>query len=235
MGHSPTVGSTTIASAGGMRTMKLLSVGLARAIWFMDVNELNPRGKDIFTHLLPALLEGYKFKTCPKPGEDFKDGMKLTGGEFVRDDGSVIALNLTIYTDGIAADTYSSTEDSEAFLEEALGDLQGLGLGFAFAPDMIRRKGYLSQLNVKCPRPLHALNPKLLEFAERVSATVGGIAFQMAAIELWPDQTRAYKPANFSFQRKIGDSPDSDRYWSQAAVPTDKHLELLEELEAILS
>jgi hypothetical protein len=57
----------------------------------------------------------------------------------------------------------------------------------------------------------------------------------MAAIELWPDQAQALKPANFSFQRKIGEPSSSDRYWSQAAVPTDRHLELLEELEAILS
>jgi len=213
--------------------VKLLSVALARAIWFMDVNELNPGGKDIFAHLFPVLLEEYKFKTFPRPGEDFKDGMKLTGGEFIKDDGTVIALNVTIYTDGIAADTYSSTMDSEAFLSEALDDLHGLG--FAFASDMVRRKGYVSQINVRCSRPLRALNPRLSEFANRISTAVGGTSFNMAAIELWPDQSLVNKPANFSFQKKIGDPPDSDRYWSQAGVQTETHLALLEEFEAILS
>jgi hypothetical protein len=75
----------------------------------------------------------------------------------------------------------------------------------------------------------------LAEFANRLSSAVGGTVFDMAAIELWPDQAHALKPANFSFQRKIGEPSNSDRYWSQAALPTDRHLELLEELEAILS
>jgi hypothetical protein len=82
---------------------------------------------------------------------------------------------------------------------------------------------------------LSALNPRLAEFASRVSSAVGGTVFDVAAIELWPDQAQALKPANFSFQRKIGEPSNSDRYWSQAALPTDRHLELLEELEALLS
>jgi hypothetical protein len=99
---------------------------------------------------------------------------------------------------------------------------------------MVRRKTYLSQVNVKCSRPLRVLNPRLADFASRVSSAVGGTVFDVSAIELWPDQTLAFKPANFSFQRKIGDPHDSNRYWSQAALPTDKHLELLEEFEALL-
>src|SRR5258708_4580765 len=107
--------------------MKLMSVVLARALWFLDVNELNPGGKDAYIHLFPALLEDYKFKTVPKPGDDFKDGMKFMHGEYVNEDGDVLVINVTIYHDGIAADTYSSTKDSEKFLEEALGALPERG------------------------------------------------------------------------------------------------------------
>ena len=212
--------------------MKILSVGLARAIWLMDINELNPGGKDVFTHLFPALLEDYKFKTAPVAGGDFKDGFKFIGGEFIKDDGTVIGLNVTVFSDGIWADTFSSTKDSEAFLEEALSELPALG--FAFDQEMIRRKAYLSQVTVKCERALESLNPKLTEFADRLSSAVGGTRFNMYAIELWPDQTLVHKPANFSFQRKVGEPLESNRYWSQAGVPTEKHLELLQELEAIL-
>ena len=214
--------------------MRLLSVALARSFWLLDLNEVNPGGKDMWVHLFPALFEDYKFKTCPKPGDDFTQGMKFMSGEFVKEDGTVLALNVTIYSDGIAADTYSSTKDSDEVLTTTLESLPELG--FSYDPEMIRRKVYLSQLNVKCSRPLSALNPRLAEFAGRVSSSGGdGIAFDVAAIELWPDQTRTIKPANFSFQRKIGEPLDSDRYWSQPPLPTDKHLELLNELEAILS
>ena len=213
--------------------MKLLSVGLARALWFLDVNELNPGGKDIYKHLFPALLDDYKFKTYPKAGDDLGQGMKFMNGEFVRRDGSVLTVNCTVYTDGISADTYSSTNDSEELLEEVLTSLPQLG--FAYEPQMVRGKAYVSQVHVRCPKPLRTLNPKLVEFANRVSSAVGGTVFDFSAVEFWPDQTLVLKPANFSFQRKIGDPHDSDRYWSQAALPTDEHLELLEEFETLLS
>jgi hypothetical protein len=214
--------------------MKLLSVALARTLWFLDVNELNPGGKDIFVHLIPALLDDYKFKIHPKPGEDFSQGMKFMQGEFVKDDGTVITVHVTLFTDGIAADTYSSTEDSDDFLNTALGNLPDLG--FAYDPTMVRRKVHMSQLHVMCSKPLSALNPKLDELAFKISSGIGGASeFGFAAIEFWPDQTKAYKPVNFSFQRRIGDSFSDSRYWSQAPLSTAQHLELLEELEEILS
>jgi hypothetical protein len=213
--------------------MKVMSVALARVIWFLDTNELNPGGKDFFTHLFPWLLEDYKFKTCPKPGEDFSQGMKFVNGEFVKEDGTVLVLNVTMFSDGISADTFSSTTDSEDFLGTALSQLPELG--FAYDQEMIRRKAYLSQLNVKCAGSLQSLNPGLTEFARLLSSATGGTAFDVAAMELWPDQAATVKPTNFSFQRKLGEPLNSDRYWSQAAVPTDKHVELLEQLEVLLS
>lgn len=213
--------------------MKLLSVGLARAMWFLDTNELNPGGKDLFQHLLPSLLDEYKFRTYPKPSDDLSQGMKFLNGQFVKEDGTVLIVNATIFSDGIAADSYSSTGDSEDFLQMALGDFPDLG--FAYEPGMVTRRAYVSQVTVRCGGHLRALNPRLAEFSNRVSSAVGGTPFDLAAIELWPDQTQVFKPVNFSFQRKVGDPPSGDRYWSQAALATDRHLELLEDLEAILS
>jgi hypothetical protein len=106
-------------------------------------------------------------------------------------------------------------------------------LGFAYDTSMIRRKGYLSQLHVKSSVDLGVLNPKLTEIASKLSL-ISHIPFSVAAVELWPDQTQSNKPANFSLQRKIGEPPSSDRYWSQAGMPTDKHLQLLEEIETLL-
>ncbi|MGA2599475.1 MAG: hypothetical protein ABSH09_21080 [Bryobacteraceae bacterium] len=214
--------------------MKLLSVGLARAMWFVDIGELNPSGKDVFVHLFPALLEEYKFKRYPKPGDDLSQGMKFSGGEFVKKDGTVLTVSITLFNDAIAADTYSSTTDSDNFLGVILGGLPDLG--FSYDRAMVRRKAYTSQLNVVSSNPLSAINPKLIDLAKRIASGVGGVSlFEFSAIEFWPDQTKTYKPASFSFQKRTGDAPSDNRYWSQAPLPTDKHLELLDELEAILS
>jgi hypothetical protein len=212
--------------------MKVLSVGLARVFLVFDISEINPTGKDIYVHLLPALLDDYKFKTSPKPGEDLSQGMKLTGGEFVKEDGTVLNVNVTIYSDGIAADTFSSTKDSEEFLATALSELPDAG--FVWEPSMIRRKMYLSQLNVKCSASLDFLNPELSVIAKKLSEMCGAV-FGVAAFELWPDQTQKINPANFSFQRKVGEPLDTDRFWSQAALPTEQHVELLTSLEVALS
>jgi hypothetical protein len=211
--------------------MKLVSVGLARSVWFMDVSELNPGGKDIFTEVVPALVQDYSFKIYPQHGGDFKEGMKFVNGVFTASRGDSLTVALTVWNDGIAADTYVSTKDSDEFLEEVLGTLPDLG--FSYEPTMVRRKAYLSQLSVKSTVDLNVLNPKLVEFAKKISSA-SQTTYNLSAVEFWPDQTQPIKPANFSFQKKLGESP-SDRYWSQAGMSTSKHLELLEELEAILA
>jgi hypothetical protein len=214
--------------------MKLLSVPLARSLWFLDTAEINPRGTNIFTDLIPALIEAYEFKQFPKEGEDFKDGMKFGLGTFTNSAENEVQVGLAIYGDGLAADTYSTTKDSDEFLEQ-VGKLL-INVGYTFDPSMVRRKSYLSQVVVRCERQLSALNPKLEAFAKRIADAGGGkTTFDCAVLEFWPDQTRSNKPANFSFQNRAGDAFDDDRYWSQAALPTEKHIELLQELEAILA
>jgi hypothetical protein len=198
----------------------------------LDAIELNPGGKDIFTDLVPMLIDVYEFKTFPERGGDFSQGMKFVGGEFVKEDGTVLALNATIFSDGVAAETFSNTKDSDAALTEMFGRL--LEIGFSYDPEMIRRKAYVSQLNIKCSGSLTSLNRGLSGFAAALSSATG-TTFDLSAMEFWPPQDQTFKPANFSFQRKTGEPHDSDRYWSQASLPTDEHLKLLEQFETLLT
>lgn len=213
--------------------MKLLSVALARAIWHLDTTELNPGGRDLFTELVPALIEHYEFKTYPKAGGDFKEGMKFMNGVYTNRKGDTLNVSVTMWSDGIVADVGSATKDAEEFLEEAMGMLPELG--FEYEPSMVQRKAYLSQLNVRCSKDLNVLNPKLANFAGKISSVSSDVPFGFAVIEFWPDQMLLHKPANFSFQKKQGEPLSGDRYWSQAGLPTDKHLELLNELEILLT
>lgn len=214
--------------------MKLLSVPLARTVWTFDVAEINPRGKNIFSDLIPELIARYDFKNAPEEGGDFSKGMAFTLGTFANRNHDHVQVGLTIWSDGIAADAYSSTDDSDEFLEAAIKVLPELG--YYFDPAMVRYKAHNSQVIVKCQNNLSALNPRLEGFIKRLSASVDPqLVFECSAIEFWPDQTRTPRPANFSFQRKNGTAFADNRYWSQAGMPTQKHLELLEELEAMLS
>jgi len=213
--------------------VRLQSVQLARTTWLMEVAETNPHGRNIFVDFIPALVNEYQFKTSPQEGGDFKEGMKFTLGTFTKSKGDIIQVGLTIWSDGVAADTYSSTDDSEEFLQDIARLLAELG--YRYEPTMVRRKVFISQIFVQCTKRLKTLNPQLEAFAKKISSSAFDIPFEAAAIEFWPDQTRTFKPANFSFQKRTGDAADEDRYWSQAPLSTSKHLELLQELEAILS
>jgi hypothetical protein len=213
--------------------MKLLTVQLARTVWTFDVSETNPRGKNIFWDLVPALIERFEFKKYPKEGGDFSKGMIFTQGSFTNRNDDEIQAALTIWSDGIAADTYSTTADSDEFLDQVVKLLPEVG--YKFEPEMIQRKAHLSQLFVRCERHLSGLNPRLAEFARKLSGVSGGEPIEPAAIEFWTDQAQTQRTANFSFQRKSGAAFVDNRYWSQAGLSTDKHLEMLEELEAILA
>jgi hypothetical protein len=213
--------------------VKLLTVQLARTVWTFDVAETNPRGKNIFWDLVPALIERFEFKKYPQEGGDFSKGMIFTLGSFTNRNDDEIQVGLTIWSDGVAADTYSTTADSDEFLDQVAKLLPEAG--YAFEPVMIQRKAYLSQLFVKCEKHLSELNPRLTEFARKLSGVSGDRTIQPAAIEFWPDQEHTHRAANFSFQRKSGAAFADNRYWSQAGLSTEKHLEMLEELELILS
>ena len=214
--------------------MKLLSVQLARTTWLLDVAEINPRGKNIFVDLIPALTTEFDFKAFPREGDDLKEGMKLTQGTFTNSKDDTLHVALTIWNDGMVADTFSSTTDSDEFLAQVAKLLPELG--YAYEPAMVRRQAHLSQIFIRCAKRLAGLTPKLQDFSKKVSeASEGGAFYDCSAIEFWPDQTQTIKRANFSFQKRAGDALDDDRYWSQAGVHTKKHLELLEELEALLS
>jgi hypothetical protein len=179
------------------------------------VGETNPRGRNIFTDFVPALISEFHFKTVPQEGGDFKDGMKFSLGTFITSAGDAIQVAFTLYSDGMAADTYSCTDASEEFLNEIARLF--VELGYVFDPSMIRRKIYLSQLFITSDKSLTGLNVKLAGFAGRISDTASlGIPYATAGIEFWPDQSKVFKPANFALQKRAGDGPEDDRYWSQA-------------------
>jgi hypothetical protein len=213
--------------------MKLLSVKLARSIWHLDTAELNPRGKNVFNDLIPGLVAEHYFKEYPKEGDDFKEGMQFKNGIFRNRAGDEVVVSGTLWADGIAADTCSSTKDSDEFIERALGLIQTLG--YSYHPSMIRRRGYLSQLYVRCEKQLDTLNPRLRDLGNRISSAIGVQSqYGFAAIEFWPDQTKSFKPAVFSFQKQSGEDLSGDRYWAQASMQTDKHLEILNDMESLL-
>jgi hypothetical protein len=122
--------------------MELLNVATARAVWLFDVNELNPRGKSFFSDLLEWLKDSYRFEKAPSSITDLdKDtnGWNFMRGSFQVADEMFVDVNLRIYTDGLVADTWSSTRDSEAFLDDAMNSACE-EFHLAYKPQTVRKK-----------------------------------------------------------------------------------------------
>ncbi len=107
-----------------------------------------------------------------------------------------------------------------------------------YDPNMVRKRVYVSELNVQTDRLIAGLNRKLEGFAAKLNslfANEPGVRFEASAIAFWPDPTlQAIRPTGFTFERKINTAYSERKYYSQAPVDTDTHLSLLNELEELL-
>ena len=165
--------------------------------------------KSIFPDALIWLGEKYSFQTFPKSIADVdkeKKGYLFKTGEFQSDEGA-ITVNFSFFGDGVVAETWSSTENGNAFLEELLRSVAGK-YGLVYKPEMIRTKTYISELIVRLDHHLNNVNPKIVRFCE----TINGLfakhhlpPFEMTGVVLAPDTSASsYKPPGLLIERKAG-------------------------------
>ena len=220
--------------------MKLLSVKTARCIWLLHISDLNPEGFNLREIIPSFLINTYNFRNLPSENKppDQNKSLKFEYGEFRRNDNDIpILVNLTIHDDGLVADTLSSTLNSEKFLEDI--DNRFAKLFNSPSPQtLVKEKLYLSEVYVSTDKDLNLINKKLKIISEYLSNSVeqGDRDFQFGGMSFWanPEQKK-HTPAPFRLERAIDASFRENRYYSIAPLQTDKHLELLEKLEKILS
>lgn len=219
--------------------MKLLSVALARSVWVAYLSDLNPKGKNLYPLILSLLLDKYKFRKYPKLEEDIDEqaGVVFDNGEFKNANGDPIYIKFTIYNFGIMAESKSSTIDTDFFLETLSEQLKEI-LEIQDYDSIIRGRDYLSQLYVTTEKSLESINPAtriLSEFLEKNLSFAVNTKYQLGGLSLWPDPSKSASPFKFTFERQEGASFAQKRYFSSVPLQTDKHIEMLNKLEEILS
>jgi len=217
--------------------MKLLSIKLARSIWYLNVRDYNAKGLSLFP-ALRSIVELCKFKKVPSNEELLTENPKLEfkGGEFINQNNEAFAVALTVFEWGLIADTISSTQNSDAFLSQMLNHLSEK-FNFIDYERVLRNKNYVSHIHVSMEKSLQLVNPKLEEFSQYLTNNVighGNVSFEVGSIGFWPDQIRPIHAAPFSIERESGVPFSENSYLSVAPLPTDQHIELLTRLENIL-
>lgn len=217
--------------------MQLLSIDTARAIWLLNLNDLNPRGKAIGPDLANWLKATYGFTNVQRSPESggklesikFSDGKFRCGDE---EDGAEkhIYIEFSIYNDGLVADTRSSTKDADQFLNDMLTSAANT-LNLAYNSSMIRKVLYLSQVDIRLEREFNFLNPQLQGFAGKISSLLDRIPFDFSgvAFSVHPNPPWQYSP--FRIERKVNTPWQDNRYFSSAPLHTEDHIALLEEFE----
>jgi len=214
--------------------MQLSAVLLARVVFFVESNDLNPRGTAYYPAIVRGLVERYGFQKFPQKPEEFDEakGVVFEMGR-IRD---VTIDRVSIFENGLQLDTTRGTDVSEAILVDALvwaSETQGL----VYKPEMVKRKGYVSNFTFYSDAPLLQTNPLLNNLSGKVSKVVSEnlkfpVSFQPSAILIGQDPEGQRLPAaTFSIERRV-QTPFSERkYFSAAPLPTDMHLGLVEEYE----
>jgi len=196
--------------------------------------DLNPRGAVFYPELTKALVARYNFQKFPQKLEDFDEskGVAFSAGRL----GDAVIEQLVIYTFGISLDTRISTQESKRLLQEAL-EWGRKELGFSYKPDMVKRWQYASQVTFRSTAPMtgasSAVGKLVAAVAKSVTDVTGeNLKYDLAILGIDYDQlTRKHPLGRFSIQRRDNTPFSENKYFSDAPLPTDIHIQLLEHFE----
>lgn len=215
--------------------MQITEIVLARTAWFFNVRLLNPAGLS-WGPILSSFKDRYKFLVYPSaPSEfDFTKGIRYDGGEFTFE-GKQINVGVSIYSDGWYVDTMVSTEASDTFLDDLVGWVS-TSFGLRHARDIVTRVLYDSQIVftsdinlTKSSDELQAFNNLLCEFSGNPTEELSAIVFGSNPAS--PNPTTP----TFTFERRVNVPFTENKYYSRAALPTKKHIQLLEHFQRMFS
>jgi hypothetical protein len=213
--------------------VKLAAINLARTLAFIETVDLDPKGKLFFPDFVKAMADRYKFQTLPKFEERQEKGLIFEEGKI----SNKVIGKLQIFNALIVLETRSNTSDSKQLIEEML--LWGAAkFDFNYSPGAIKRFGYVSDVSFYSEvQLLGAGSRPLLELAAKTGAAVSEI--WQESIPYYPSNlavghdptTRKMGLAPFSITYRVDARWSENKYFSEAPLPTDLHLKLLEDFE----
>ena len=215
--------------------MKVSAIIQARALAFIELYDLDPRGKTFFPETIKKLQQRYGFLQTPKVEEmDEQKGVELKTGKI----GDVVIDKLKIFPSLFVLETHANTTESKQVLEEMF-DWGKRDLGLTYEPKMIRHWAYVSILTFHSDANIIALaNKPAAKLAAKVSSAVSEIwsqptAFEARSLSITHDPlVRKNGIAGLLITPRLETPYSENKFYSEAPLPTDTHIKFLEEFEA---
>lgn len=219
--------------------MKFIGHQLGRIIVLFPTEEVRPTKGVPMLDMLTGIKERYKFVKLPDVNnptfDPNKEGHAFKSGSFLYKEEKIAIDEFTIYNDGISVSCFH-TKFADAFFEDVIlwaketFDLRE----FAREP----RKIYRSQIVVEFDKSLNQLVKDFSVISHLVQLAYSQYTghdnpINLNRIDFRMDDTkvRGVTPVSFGIERRIDISHDTERYISEASIPSDPHLQLLQSIE----
>jgi hypothetical protein len=214
--------------------LQLSAIILARALGYIELFDLSPRGKTFFPDIVPEIVKRYNFQKFPKTPEELDESK---GVEFLEGKaGNKVIQKFAVWSTLLVVETRSNTAESKQILEDILAwGAEKFGLNYK--PGMIKRFAYVSTLTFHSDAPILGASPALNKLAATTSEAVSEIwqepiRYDPTVVTIGHDPlTRKYGIASLTIQRRAEARFSENKYFSEAPLPTDLHLKLLEQYE----
>jgi hypothetical protein len=187
-----------------------------------------PQGQEL------AALAAAPDPNAPAKPVTFTQGKITLGGKLILID------NMQIYPLGVSVTTRSNTLHSDRVIEDAM---QWASSQFNVEFEELRPSfGHLSQLDFRFEHPLPNFFPALLEIGRLISSKLEPFwdprpEFELTGLMFFYDKSKSsvFSPPIFRIDRRAGHPFEHGVFWSDSGLSTDNHVEVLSELEMILS
>lgn len=186
--------------------------------------------------LVAAVHSEFRFAKAPEVASEKLDSLEFDQGKYK----DFAIGRLGIYNDGLVVRSQTNSSRLDEFLEylEKWGKKH---FGLEFIPTQSSGTLYQSELLVvpgseifKSLKKLHKIEKRLDELALEKSGLHLNFKFSGVSAQPTPLQIQGFKPAQFRFEHKIGTDPALNLFYSIAPLPTDDHLNVLEEMDTLL-
>ncbi|HLM83428.1 MAG TPA: hypothetical protein VK302_22720 [Terriglobales bacterium] len=214
--------------------MQLSSVVMARFFALFETIELNPGGRVFMPEVIEKLVKECRFLKYPQKPEDFVEANGITF-----ETGTFRGQNIDkimVFPGGLLLDTREGTDASEKTLAQLL-EWSASECGLAYRPEMLKRHVYVSSLIVSSEFPLVEINPVLRHIATVISKEMETclgrpLVYEPKGFMVGYDKmTTTFTPTHFTIDRREGLPFSDNKYYSNAPLRTQVHLQLLEEAE----
>ena len=217
--------------------MDVISIETGRATWLLPIEEIVPLGGLDGMAVIAAIAERYEFKSFPQNPvreEIDKNGMKFSTGVFKSDGKRAGIGEFALYNDGFVA-VSNTTEHSGAFLEDLFGFVVK---EFQFRrPISPIKKIYVSIVTVEFGYAVANMLAKHTALLSLIGSYLNApkkTSHEVAVTRLdfaLDDESTANTRPKLILESRLTVPLTRKRYYSNAAMHTKDHLELLKRIE----